>query len=141
MNEMTWYAIDAVDKVQAAFCKFIYANDVGATGAHQDGIYIPKNCWSLIFDNPSEKGVNKDHFVKIRWKNNFETDNRFIYYGKGTRNEYRLTRFGKRFPFFQEDNVGDLIIICRTELDYYFGFVLSADEDIDNFFGYFQYFT
>ena len=49
MNEMTGYAITAVNKARYAFCKFISANDVGATGAHQAGFYIPKNCWPLMF--------------------------------------------------------------------------------------------
>ena len=35
------------------------------------------------------------------------------YYGQGTRNEYRITRFGRGFPFFQDDNVGDLLIIAK----------------------------
>ena len=91
MNEMTGYAITAVNKARYAFCKFISANDVGVTGAHQAGFYIPKNCWPLMFDAPGIKGTNKDRFIKIRWQNDFETVSRFIYYGSGTRNEYRLT--------------------------------------------------
>ena len=114
---MTGYAITAVNKARYAFCKFISANDVGATGAHQAGFYIPKNCWPLMFDAPGIKGTNKDRFIKIRWQNDFETVSRFIYYGSGTRNEYRLTRLGKNFLFFQEDNVGDLIIICQIDSD------------------------
>ena len=73
MNEMTGYAITAVNKARYAFCKFISANDVGATGAHQAGFYIPKNCWPLMFDAPGIKGTNKDRFIKIRWQNDFET--------------------------------------------------------------------
>ena len=68
MNEMTGYAITAVNKARYAFCKFISANDVGATGAHQAGFYIPKNCWPLMFDAPGIKGTNKDRFIKIRWQ-------------------------------------------------------------------------
>ena len=138
MNEMTGYAITAVNKARYAFCKFISANDVGATGAHQAGFYIPKNCWPLMFDAPGIKGTNKDRFIKIRWQNDFETVSRFIYYGSGTRNEYRLTRLGKNFPFFQEDNVGDLIIICQIDSDDYSGFILSADEDIEDFLASFS---
>ena len=42
MNEITAYAITAVIKARYAFCKFISANDVGATGAHQAGCLKPK---------------------------------------------------------------------------------------------------
>ena len=49
--------------------------------------------------------MNKEKMVSIKWQDDFTTDSRFIYYGQGTRNEYRITRFGKGFPFFEEDNV------------------------------------
>lgn len=124
----------SVHKSITAFCKFISANDAGATGGHQEGFYIPKNSVSLIFDEPGVKGANKDRFVRIRWQDDFETDSRFIYYGKGTRNEYRLTRFGKNFPFLREDNVGDLFILCQIENNYYEGYVLQSDDDIEDFF-------
>jgi hypothetical protein len=84
------------------------------------------------------KGENKDKMVKVKWQDDFTTDSRFIYYGQGTRNEYRITRFGKGFPFFEEDNVGDLLIIAQQSEDYYYGFVLQTDQDIDDFFAYFN---
>jgi hypothetical protein len=52
----------------------------------------------------------------------------------GTRNEYRLTRFGKGFPFLADDNVGDLLILCKTAPNYYEAFVLQKDEEIEDFF-------
>lgn len=134
MNYITESAIAAVNKSISAFCKFISANDAGATGAHQSGFYIPKSCWSLMFDKQGIKGENSEHFITIKWQNDFETDSRFIYYGTGTRNEYRLTRFGKGFPFLEESNVGDLIILCRVDIHYYEGYILSTDDDIEDFF-------
>lgn len=35
-------AINAVNKGDKAFCKFLSANDTGLTGGHQSGIYIAK---------------------------------------------------------------------------------------------------
>lgn len=127
-------AKQAVYRSKTAFCKFIAANDAGATGAHQEGFYIPKNSIPLMFDKPGVKGTNKDRFVKIKWQDSFETDSRFIYYGQKSRNEYRLTRFGKGFPFLKEENVGDLFILCHISDDYYEGFVLQTDDDIEDFF-------
>ena len=60
------------------------------------------------------------------------------YYGQGTRNEYRITRFGRNFPFLQDDNVGDLLIIAKFTEEDYVGYVLSKDEDIDEFFATFN---
>ena len=126
-------AVEAVGRADKAFCKFTAANDAGSTGAHQAGYYMHKSAWSLMFDQPGVRGENKDRTVKIKWQKDFETESRFIYYGKGTRNEYRLTRFGRNFPYLTEDNVGDLFILCHIEGDFYEGYILSADEDIEEF--------
>jgi type II restriction enzyme len=87
-----------------------------------------------MFETPGVKGENKERFVTIKWQNDFETHSRFIYYGQGTRNEYRLTRFGRGFPFLTDNNVGDLFILSHVSDDYYEGFVLCSDEDIEEFF-------
>jgi len=137
MNSILSSAIQSCSESSVAFSKFITANDTGATGAHQAGFHIHKHSWQLFFDSPGEKGANKDVLIKIKWQNNFETDSRFIYYGVGTRDEYRLTRFGRGFPFLREDNVGDLLVIAKRDNDYYEAFVLSADEDIEAFFNAF----
>jgi len=137
MNNILSSAIEACGESSIAFSKFITANDTGSTGGHQSGFHIHKHAWSLFFDSPGEKGKNKDVFVKIKWQNDFETESRFIYYGVGTRNEYRLTRFGRRFPFLSEDNVGNLLVIAKKESEFYEAFILSSDEDIESFFNAF----
>lgn len=138
MSEILNSAIAKVQNAKHAFCRFITANDTGKNGSHQAGFYIPKCAASLLFDTPGKKGENKDKFVKVKWQDDFITESRFIYYGQGTRNEYRITRFGKGFPFFEEDNVGDLLIIAQQSESHYHGFVLQTDQDIDDFFAYFN---
>lgn len=138
MSEILNSAIAKVQNAKHAFCRFITANDTGKNGSHQAGFYIPKCAVSLLFDTPGKKGENKDKFVEVKWQDDFITESRFIYYGKETRNEYRITRFGKNFPFFEEDNVGDLLIIAQHSENYYYGFVLQTDQDIDDFFAYFN---
>jgi len=127
-------AIKSVQESELSFSKFIKPNDTGTTGAHQAGFHIPKNAWHLFFDEEGTKGINKDKLITIKWQDDFETSSRFIYYGVKTRNEYRLTRFGKNFPFLQDDNVGDLLIICKKSSTYYEAFVLQKDDDIEIFF-------
>ena len=127
MSEFLNNAIVKVQNAKYAFFRYITANDVGKNGSHQAGFYIPKCAAALLFDTPGVKGENKDKIVKVKWQDDFTTDSRFIYYGQGTRNEYRITRFGKGFPFFEEDNVGDLLIIAQQSEDYYYGFVLQTD--------------
>ncbi len=131
-------AVHGVETSLISFCRFITANDTGLTGSHQSGFYIPKCASNLLFDKPGIKNENKDKHVKIRWQDSFETDSRFIYYGKGTRNEYRITRFGKSFPFLSDNNVGDLFILAKQAEDYYLAYVLSSDDDIEAFLSHFN---
>lgn len=132
-SNITLKAIEAVNSSITSFTKFITANDTGVNGAHQSGFYLHKNSYSLYFDKPAERGDNKDKFVRIKWQDDFETDSRFIYYGTGSRNEYRLTRFGRGFPYLTEDNIGNLLILTKQAEDYYRAFVLSTDDEIEDF--------
>ena len=138
MSEILNSAIRSVQKSKAAWCRFITGNDTGSTGSHQAGFYIPKCASELLFDEPGHKGENKEKTVQIKWQDDFITESCMKYYGKGTRNEYRITRFGHGFPFLQDDNVGDLLIIAKFSEEDYEGYVLSSDEDIDEFFATFN---
>lgn len=133
MNNILNKAILAVQQSEISFTKFITANDTGKTGAHQAGFHIHKNAWKLFFDIEGIKGTNKDKFVTIKWQDDFETTSRFIYYGTGTRNEYRLTRFGRGFPYLGDENIGDLLIIAKKSEFYYEAYILQSDHEIDEF--------
>ncbi len=134
MDSILSTAILSAQKSEIAFSKFITANDTGATGGHQAGFHMHKNSWSLFFDTPGVKGENKDKFITINWQNDFDTESRFIYYGRGTRDEYRLTRFGRGFPFLFDENIGDLLVICKVSEGYYKAYILNTDEEIEEFF-------
>jgi signal transduction histidine kinase len=125
-------AIAAVKANEYSFCKFISANDAGTTGAHQAGLYIPKNSQALIFDTPGIKGQNKERFAEITWFDGTTSQCCFKYYGVGTRNEYRVTRLGKSF---RED---EFIIIVKKRADEYLGFILSEEAAIDLFLKTFE---
>ena len=112
-------AIQSVLSGQKAYCKFLSGNDTGLTGAHKAGIYISKPSIPILFDDPGVKGSNKEKWVKIKWQNDLETDTRFIYYGQGTRNEYRITNFGRGFPFLRPEYNGALFVLVQnSEEDY-----------------------
>jgi len=138
MSEILTSAIRSVQQSNAAWCRFITGNDTGSTGSHQAGFYIPKCASELLFDEPGHKGENKEKTVQIKWQDDFTTESCMKYYGQGTRNEYRITRFGRGFPFLQDDNVGDLLILAKFSEEDYKGYVLSSDEDIDEFFATFN---
>lgn len=133
MNSYAEFAINAVNNGKLSFCKFLSANDTGLTGGHQAGIYISKPAVPILFEKRFEKGENHEKWVKISWQDGKITDTRFIYYGKGTRNEYRITNFGRGFEFLNHEYTGALFVLIKnTETDYQ-GYVLNTDEEINNF--------
>jgi type II restriction enzyme len=138
MSEILNLAISKVKQSKAALCKFITANDTGSTGGHQCGYHISKEAWSMFLDVEPARGNNVDIPIRIHWQGAFDTDSRFKYYGVGTRNEYRITRFGRGFDFLTDNNVGDLLVLARFDKDYYEAFVLQTDDDIDDFFSFFN---
>ena len=138
MSEILNLTISKVQQSRAALCKFITANDTGSTGAHQCGYHISKEAWPMFLDEEPVRGNNIDIPIRIHWQNDFDTDSRFKYYGMGTRNEYRITRFGRGFPFLNDENVGDLLVLARFDKDYYEAFVLQTDDEIDDFFSFFN---
>ncbi len=134
MENLLSQAITSAQQSEIAFSKFITANDTGSTGGHQFGYHIHKHSWQLFFDSPGAKGTNKDKHITIKWQNDFETISHFTYYGVRSRNEYRLTKFGRGFPFLEDENIGDLLVICKKTSDYYEAFVLQTEDEIDGFF-------
>lgn len=133
-NMVTCYsAIQKVQDSQMSYCKFLSANDTGLTGGHQSGIYVSKLAHEILFETKGNRGENKERLIRIKWQDDFFTDSRFIYYGKGTRNEYRITRFGRGFPYLTQNNTGDLFILCKFSNEDYFAYLLSTDDEINNF--------
>ena len=126
-------AIQAVMSGKLTFCKFLSANDTGETGGHQAGIYISKPSIPILFDMPGIKGENKEKWVKVWWQEDLITDTRFIYYGKGTRNEYRITNFGRGFPYLRPEYTGALFVFVKETEEDYKGFVLNTEEEIEEF--------
>ncbi len=113
-----------------ALLKFISPNNVGTTGSHECGYYLPKSAWGLYTDHSPDKGVNYEDAVAITWQDGRVTDSRIKWYGVGTRSEYRLTRFGKDFPYLTAGNIGDLLVLVRSGATAFNAYVLDLEEDI-----------
>lgn len=127
-------AIQLVNESEFAYCHYITPNDVGETGSHQYGFTFAKPCYKMFFDEPGVKGLNKDEFIEIDWqKGLFKTQSRAIYYGVGTRNEYRITRFGRGFEFLRDDYIGSLQIMTRNREGNYCAYILSNQDNIEDF--------
>jgi type II restriction enzyme len=129
-------AVHRAQQSEAVYTKFISANDVGKTShsdkrSHQSGYYISKSFLGEVFEQQIVKGTDYEAFVTIKWQCDFETQSRFKYFS--SKNECHLTRFGDNFPYRTDDNIGDLLIICKESKEYYHAFVLQSDEDIEDF--------
>lgn len=125
-------AIKVVTLGQRTFCKFLSANDTDPKQSHQAGIYIPQNIFSILFDSPGIKGDNKDRFVSVYWhyEEEYISDEvRFIYYGRNTRNEYRITHT----PFFKTEYTGALFVFTQCNEENYQAFILNTDDEINQF--------
>lgn len=131
----TGYAGQAIKSVlnsNKGFCKFLSANDTGATGGHQSGILISKSAVEMMFSRREleQEGIPK-RTVKIRWLDDFETESSFTYYE--SKNELRITRFGRGFPFLKPEQTGALFVFTKQSDTDYSGYFLETDEEIEEF--------
>src|SRR5262245_34940043 len=109
-------AISQALQAEKALLKFISPNDAGLTGSHQCGFYLPVGAWEMFSAQPPVNGLNHKDLVEVVWQDGRVTESAVTWYGQGTRHEYRLTRFGKDFPFLNEDAVGNLLVIVPVSL-------------------------
>lgn len=131
----TGYAGQAIQSVlnsKKGFCKFLSANDTGATGGHQSGILISKSAVDMLF---SKQELAVDCITKknviIRWQDELKTESSFTYYE--SKNELRITRFGRGFPFLKPEQTGAMFVFTKqTDIDYC-GYFLETDEEIETF--------
>lgn len=125
-------AINSVLNSEQSFCKFLSANDTGATGGHQSGILISKSAECMLF-SPQQLGQGGilKRIVKIKWQDDFVTESSFTYYE--SKNELRITRFGRRFPFLYPDQTGALFVLTRQDEENYSGYFLETEEEIEEF--------
>lgn len=124
-------AIDDAREHGKALLKFISANDVGLTGGHQCGFYLPKAVWQLFAPFGPEKDRVDKADVAITWQDGRVTQSSVTWYGKGTRSEYRLTKFGRGFPWLSHDLVGSLLVLIPKSLTEFIAYVIESDEDIE----------
>lgn len=116
-----------------AILKFVSANDCGLTGSHQAGFYLPTGAWQLFAPFPPKKGRLDKSKVRIVWQGGAHvTESVVTWYGRKTRSEYRLTSFGKEFPYLTDDAVGDLLILIPQDLQNFLAYLIDLPEDIED---------
>lgn len=131
MPKASELAIKSVKGARNSFCKFLSANDTGATGGHQSGILVSKSASGMMFQEylPSTGILKRE--VKITWPNGMVTTSRFTYYS--SKRELRITSFGRNFSFLRPDQAGSLFVLTEQDWEDYSGFFLDTDAEIDEF--------
>lgn len=114
-----WFA-DISGKQWLWYTRYLSANDTGATGAHQVGLYLPKFAFGTLFPsaasslalNPSVtfpatvEGGDMTRPVRAVWYNNRTL-------GQGTRNECRITGWGgTASPLQDPEATGSLVVFA-----------------------------
>lgn len=130
-SEILKSTIESVVSSGIAFCKFLSANDTGATGGHQSGILVSVSAKNMMFAEklPSDGILKRD--IKIIWQNDFWTESTFTYYS--SKKELRITKFGRSFPLLRPEQTGALFVFTKQSDDDYSGFLLDTEEDIEEF--------
>lgn len=125
-------ALEAALRHGRALLKFIRPNEVGLTGSHQKGFYIPKQARDNFTPFAPTKGLNHDHRVEVIWHDGRVTRSTVKWYGTDSRSEYRLTGFNRehRFPHIAPERVGALLLLVPERLDRFHAFVLERDDDV-----------
>ncbi|WP_264704884.1 type II restriction endonuclease [Pantoea agglomerans] len=101
------------------YIKRLSANDTGATGGHQVGLYIPSGIVEKLFPSVNHtRELNPSVFITAHVSSHDcpDSEARAIYYnsrhfGK-TRNEKRITRWGRGSPLQDPENTGALTLLA-----------------------------
>ena len=133
-TELIWLkAVEAVNEGNSSFFKFISANDSGETGAHQAGFLIPKQAIPVFLKSERSRGENYCEDILIEWQDGFITNSLIRYYGQSTRNEYRVTSYGRAFQYKERIQTGDLLVMVRVVFGFFKAFILKTEEEINSF--------
>ncbi len=124
-------AVQSVNESVNAYCKFLSANDSGETGGHQSGILISKKAINMLFKNADELSPIEKRKVLIRWQDDIETESTFTYYE--SKGELRITKFGRGFPYLNEEDTGALFVLTEQDSNTFNAFFLYTEDEINSF--------
>lgn len=135
MSDMSNRAIESAVSSEVSFCKFLSANDTGATGGHQSGVLISMSAKDMLFDEklPFDNILKKN--VKITWQDDVITESVFTYYS--SKRELRITKFGKGFEIISPSKTGSLFVMTKQSSCDYKVYILDTEDEIEDFLGTF----
>lgn len=130
-TEIISKVIESVVANELAFCKFLSANDTGATGGHQSGILVSLSASRMLFAEALPDNDILKRNIKITWQGDFVTESNFTYYS--SKRELRITKFGRGFDIINSDKTGSLFVLTKQSWDDYSAFILDTEDEIEEF--------
>lgn len=112
------WLLEAAESERVWFVKRLSANDTGATGAHQVGIYLPKQVTRVLFPGLlDERSANPKRACHVRFGSHASTaDAVTTFYNQKTRDEVRITRWGgSASPIQDPDQTGALLVLSFAQ--------------------------
>lgn len=131
MADIASIAIEKTMSGQQTFCKLLSPNDSGETGGHQSGFLISKTAKDMLFTASDLSSHIAKRNISLKWQDDFVTEGCFTWYE--SKNELRLTRFTRGFPFMGADYTGALFVLIKITADDYEGFILNTEDEINEF--------
>lgn len=120
-----------------AILRYITANEVGLTGSHQRGFYLPisPEIWPIFTPQKPEKGVTHTHPVEVTWPDGTVTRSHVKWYGDKSRYEYRLTHFNRirGFPYLAPQLLGALLVLIPVKArEKFLAYVIDEPDDVED---------
>lgn len=119
MSDFQNWLLDKANGKNYVFIKRLSANDTGATGGHQVGLYIPSGIVAELFPSINHtRELNPSVLLHAKSSSHICADSevRAIYYNNKffgmTRNEKRITRWGGDSPLQNPENTGALAVLA-----------------------------
>lgn len=132
--------LDVLDNEDViVFGKRLSANDTGASGAHQAGVYVPNEIAFALCPRLKNGGYNPDaEFETSVLSYDASRKNRLTWYNQGSRNECRITRWAdsrRRDSLLRKDMTGALVVILfkvsAGEIQYAWTWFCSGPDEED----------
>lgn len=130
-TEIIRKAIESAVASEVSFCKFLAANDTGATGGHQSGVLVSVSASRMLFEEALPDNDILKRNIKITWQGDLTTESTFTYYS--SKRELRITKFGRGFDIINPDRTGALLVLTKQSWDDYSAFVLDTEDEIEEF--------
>ncbi|MCC8046033.1 MAG: hypothetical protein LIP12_11115 [Clostridiales bacterium] len=127
--------VDAVSNAEKAYCKFLSYSDIKGMNSQKNGFLLSRFAIYMFFSiQELRKKGNLRKNGMIKWQNDFTSDCLFVWDAR--KKELWITEIGVNFPYGDQDYIGALFVLTQNE-NYYQGFVLNTDDDIQGFLNVF----